>query len=152
MLQITCERADLSDGQHILELGCGWGSLSLFMARKYPNARITSVSNSRTQKIFIDEEAQRRGIKNLAIITCDMNNFNISEKFDRIVSVEMFEHMRGWPRLLEKAASFLKSDGKLFIHIFTHRRFAYFYDAKDEGRFRIGQVFQLLPEALLAFG
>jgi len=140
MLTITCERADLADGQHILELGCGWGSLSLFMAARFPNARITSVSNSKTQKIFIDEEAQRRGIKNLNVITCDMNTFTINEKFDRIVSVEMFEHMRGWPKLLEKAASFLKGDGKLFIHIFTHRQFAYLYDAQDEGDF-IGRYF-----------
>lgn len=140
MLSITCERADLSDGQHILELGCGWGSLSLFIAARFPNARITSVSNSKTQKIFIDEQAQQRGIKNLNIITCDMNTFTINEKFDRIVSVEMFEHMRGWPKLLEKTASFLKPDGKLFIHIFTHRRFAYLYDAQDKGDF-IGRYF-----------
>jgi len=90
MLKITCERADLADGQHILELGCGWGSLSLFMAQLFPQARITSVSNSKTQKIYIDEEAQRRGIKNLRVITCDMNSFTITEKFDRIVSVEMW--------------------------------------------------------------
>jgi len=140
MLTITCERADLADGQHILELGCGWGSLSLFAAQRFPSARITAVSNSATQKIYIDEEAQRRGIKNLNVITADMNTFTIHEKFDRIVSVEMFEHMRGWPKLLEKTASFIKSDGKLFIHIFTHRQFSYFYDAKDEGDF-IGQYF-----------
>ncbi len=140
MLTITCERADLSDGQHVLELGCGWGSLSLFMAARFPHARITAVSNSSTQKAFIDDEIQKQGIKNLTVITCDMNTFNIHERFDRIVSVEMFEHMRGWPKLLEKASSFLKSDGKLFIHIFTHRRFAYLYDAQDEGDF-IGQYF-----------
>jgi len=140
MLTITCERAGLFDGQHILELGCGWGSLSLFMAARYPQARITSVSNSATQKIYIDEQAQSRGIKNLTVITCDMNSFSIHEKFDRIVSVEMFEHMRGWPKLLEKAASFLKSDGKLFIHIFTHRQYAYLYNDQDEGDF-IGKYF-----------
>ena len=140
MLTITVERADVADGQHILELGCGWGSLSLLMAKRFPQARITSVSNSKTQKIYIDEEARRRGIKNLNVITCDMNTFHIHEKFDRIVSVEMFEHMRGWPKLLEKASSFLKSDGKLFIHIFTHRQYAYFYDEQDEGDF-IGKYF-----------
>jgi len=140
MLTITCERADLSDGQHILELGCGWGSLSLFMAQRFPQARITAVSNSNLQKAFIDDEIQARGIKNLNVITCDMNTFNIHEKFDRVVSVEMFEHMRGWPKLLEKIASFLKSEGKLFIHIFTHREHAYFYDADDKGDF-IGQYF-----------
>ncbi len=140
MLAITCERADLADGQHILELGCGWGSLSLFMAARYPNAKITGVSNSKTQKAFIDDMAQHRGIKNLTIITCDMNEFTTHERFDRAVSVEMFEHMRNWKALLAKVASFLKADGKLFIHIFTHREYGYLYDAQDESDF-IGRYF-----------
>lgn len=140
MLTITCERADIQDAQHILELGCGWGSLSLWMAAHYPNARITGVSNSRTQKEFIDAKAKERGITNLRIITCDMNAFEINEHFDRVVSVEMFEHMRNWSKLLEKVSGFLKADGKLFIHIFTHREHAYLYDHHDEGDF-IGKYF-----------
>jgi cyclopropane-fatty-acyl-phospholipid synthase len=140
MLDKTCQRAKLQDGQHILELGCGWGSLSLFMAARYPNARITGVSNSRTQKIFIDGQAKERGLTNLTIITCDMNEFQMDERFDRVVSVEMFEHMRNWDHLLKKISSFLKPQGELFIHIFTHRQYAYFYDAQDQSDF-IGKYF-----------
>ncbi len=140
MLKLTCERAQLQDGQDILELGCGWGSLSLFMAARYPNARITSISNSKTQKIFIDAQAKERGLKNLRIITCDMNQFSINENFDRVVSVEMFEHMRNWQELLKRVAGFLKPQGKLFIHIFTHQKYAYFYDHQDEADF-IGRYF-----------
>lgn len=132
MLAITIERAELQDGMNILELGCGWGSLSLSMAAKYPNARITGVSNSRTQKEYIDRQAAERGLKNLTIITADMNTFTIGEKFDRVVSVEMFEHMRNYERLLEKVAGFLKEDGKLFVHIFTHKSIAYLFEVKDE--------------------
>jgi len=140
MLEMSCKRAELADGQHILELGCGWGSLSLFMAARFPNARITGVSNSRTQKMFIDAKAAERGLKNLTIITCDMNEFTIDQSFDRVVSVEMFEHMRNWDKLLKKVAGFLKPQGKLFIHIFTHRQYGYLYNAKDESDF-IGRYF-----------
>lgn len=132
MLEITVERADIRDGQSVLELGCGWGSLSLFMAEKFPGARITGVSNSRTQKEHIDGECARRGIKNLEIITADMNTFDIHRKFDRVVSVEMFEHMRNYQNLLAKIAGFLNPEGKLFVHIFTHREFAYPYDETDD--------------------
>ena len=132
MLEITCQRAELKDGQHILELGCGWGSLSLFMAAKYPNSKITSVSNSHSQKAFIDGQAQQRNIKNLTILTADMNVFQIEEKFDRIVSVEMFEHMRNYELLMAKAANFLNKDGKLFVHIFTHKDYAYKFEVLDD--------------------
>jgi len=132
MLALTCERAELSDGMKVLELGCGWGSLTLFMAAKYPKARITAVSNSRTQKDYIDAEAKKRGLKNVRVLTADMNRFAIKERFDRVVSVEMFEHMRNYQRLLEKVASFLKPDGKLFVHIFTHKDFAYLFEVRDE--------------------
>lgn len=132
MLQLTCERAQLKDGQKILELGCGWGSLSLFMAKTFPNSIITAVSNSRTQKSFIDEQAQARGLKNLKIITADMNEFTIEDRFDRAISVEMFEHMRNYQKLLEKAAGFLKPEGRLFVHIFTHREFAYPFEVRDD--------------------
>jgi cyclopropane-fatty-acyl-phospholipid synthase len=132
MLEITCKRADLADGQKVLELGCGWGSLSLFMAEKFPNSKITSVSNSHSQKAYIDGQAQKRGIKNLTIITADMNTFQIGEKFDRVVSVEMFEHMRNYKLLLRKVYDFLQPEGKLFVHIFTHKEYAYKFEVVDE--------------------
>ncbi len=140
MLEITTERADLSDGQSILELGCGWGSLSLFMAKKFPSSQIVAVSNSKTQKQYIDAQAASRGIRNLEILTADMNQFQIHHKFDRVVSVEMFEHMRNYQALLEKVSGFLKSEGKLFVHIFTHREYAYLYDETDPSDF-IGKYF-----------
>lgn len=132
MLELTTERAELKDGMRILELGCGWGSLSLFMAKKYPKAKITGVSNSKTQKEYIDAEAQKRGLDNLTIVTADMNEFTIRKKFDRVVSVEMFEHMRNYEKLLEKVASFLAENGKLFVHIFTHKSFSYLFEVKDD--------------------
>jgi cyclopropane-fatty-acyl-phospholipid synthase len=130
MLALTCERAELADGQRVLELGCGWGSLSLWMAEKYPNSQITAVSNSRTQKEHIDAEAARRGFKNLTIITCDMNVFEAPATYERVVSVEMFEHMKNYQLLLGKIARWLEPGGKLFVHIFTHREFAYHYEDK----------------------
>jgi cyclopropane-fatty-acyl-phospholipid synthase len=132
MLKLTCRRAQLADGQHILELGCGWGSLSLWMAKNYPAARITGVSNSATQKAYIDSQARQRGLKNLQIITCDMNRFDITEKFDRVVSVEMFEHMKNYSKLMANISRWLKPEGKLFVHIFTHREFAYHFIARDD--------------------
>lgn len=132
MLNLTAERAELRDGMQILELGCGWGSLSLFMAQKFPHAGITAVSNSRTQKEYIDAEAAKRGLTNLTIITADINTFSVPEKFDRIVSVEMFEHMRNYEKLFQKISVFLKDDGKMFIHIFTHREYAYLFEVKNE--------------------
>ncbi|GAC1303098.1 MAG: cyclopropane-fatty-acyl-phospholipid synthase family protein [Mucilaginibacter sp.] len=132
MLELTCQRAELLNGQRVLELGCGWGSLSLFMASKYPESTFNVVSNSRTQKAHIDEKAKERGITNLTVITADMNTFNINEQFDRVVSVEMFEHMRNYQLLMKKVADHLKPDGKLFIHIFTHKEYAYLFEVKDE--------------------
>ncbi|QEM13128.1 SAM-dependent methyltransferase [Mucilaginibacter rubeus] len=132
MLELTCLRAELKSGQDVLELGCGWGSLSLYMAAKFPQSNFKVVSNSRTQKVYIDEQAQKRGISNLTVITADMNTFDIEEKFDRVVSVEMFEHMRNYELLLKKVASFLKADGKLWIHIFTHKEYTYKFEVIDE--------------------
>ncbi len=132
MLELTCERAQLKDGQSVLELGCGWGSLSLFMAQRYLKSKITAVSNSRTQKEYIDGEARQRNIKNLSVVTADMNTFRTTKKFERIVSIEMFEHMRNYQLLLEKVSSFLAPRGKLFIHIFTHREYAYLFEVKDD--------------------
>ncbi len=131
MLALTAFRAELADGQDILELGCGWGSLSLWMADHFPKARITAVSNSRTQKLHIDAEAQRRGLDNLTIVTADMNQFDTEKSFDRVVSVEMFEHMKNYQLLLEKIARWLRPSGRLFVHIFTHRDIAYHYE--DQG-------------------
>ena len=131
MLALSCERAELADGQRILELGCGWGSLSLWMAEKYPGSRITGVSNSRTQKEYIDAEAARRGFRNLEIVTADMNVFEPAPGYDRVVSVEMFEHMKNYESLMAKVSRALVSGGKLFVHIFTHRDIAYHYE--DQG-------------------
>lgn len=132
MLELTCQRAELANGMNILELGCGWGSLSLFMSAKFPESQFTVVSNSRTQKEHIDTQAAARGITNLTVITADMNTFHIDQQFDRVVSVEMFEHMRNYELLLKKVASFLKANGKLFIHIFTHKEYTYLFEVKDE--------------------
>jgi cyclopropane-fatty-acyl-phospholipid synthase len=128
----TGENALLADGQTILELGCGWGSLSLWMARHFPAARITSVSNSRSQRAFIVERAKACGLRNLNVITADMNEFSTSQRFDRVVSVEMFEHMANWRPLLERIRNWLKPDGLLFFHIFTHRKAPYRFDKADK--------------------
>ena len=134
MLQLTCERARLADGDRILELGCGWGSLSLWMAEHFPRSRITAVSNSRTQKQFIDARAAERGLTNLEIVTCDVNRlqFDDGRSFDRVVSVEMFEHMRNYETLLARVASWMAPAATLFVHIFTHHRFAYPFEVRDE--------------------
>ncbi|MEO6025920.1 MAG: cyclopropane-fatty-acyl-phospholipid synthase family protein [Candidatus Binatia bacterium] len=127
MLALTCERARLADGQRILELGCGWGSLSLWMAEHYRHAAITAVSNSASQKRFIDDAAAARGYANLTVVTADMNAFDPGTTFDRVVSVEMFEHMRNYELLLQRIAGWLVPDGRLFVHLFSHRTFAYPY-------------------------
>ena len=133
MLGLTCERARLADGQHILELGCGWGSLTLWMAEHYPHAQITAVSHSRTQREHITSEAKRRGLGNVTVITCDMNDFDIAGgQFDRVVSVEMFEHMKNWPRLMANIARWLKPHGMFFAHVFVHKEYAYHFVVRDE--------------------
>ena len=134
MLALTCERARLADGDRILELGCGWGSLTLWMAEHYPAARITAVSNSRSQKAFIEARAAERGLGNVEVITCDANvlDFPAGTQFDRVVSVEMFEHMRNYETLLGRIAGWLRPAGTLFVHIFTHTRFAYPFEVRDE--------------------
>ncbi len=130
-LRRTAANAGLADGQDVLELGCGWGSLSLWMARHFPASRIVSVSNSAPQRLHIEAEAARRGLSNLTVITADMNDFTIERTFDRIVSVEMFEHMANWRPLLTKARSWLRPDGRLFLHVFTHRSAPYRFDPTD---------------------
>ena len=132
MLALYAERAQLADGQHILELGCGWGSLCLYNAQKFPNAQITAISNSATQKEYIDTEARKRGLANLRIITCDINAFDITPgRFDRVVSVEMFEHLKNYQLLFANIARWLKPGGLLFTHIFTHHRLSYHFVARD---------------------
>lgn len=130
MLEITCERADLKDGQRVLELGCGWGSLSLFMAQRYPGSAITALSNSASQRRFIEARAKDLGITNLEIITADINTFSIERKFDRVVSVEMFEHLRNYGELFRRIRSWLLDDGKLFFHVFTHKDAAYPFETE----------------------
>jgi cyclopropane-fatty-acyl-phospholipid synthase len=120
-LQITCGRAQVGDGMSILELGCGWGSLSLWMAERYPASRITAVSNSRSQRAYIQEAARNRGLTNITVITSDMNEFDVTRRFDRILSVEMFEHMRNWPVLFARISKWLKPTGRFFMHVFCHR-------------------------------
>jgi cyclopropane-fatty-acyl-phospholipid synthase len=134
MLALTCTRADLRDGQRVLELGCGWGSLSLWMAARYPRSRIVAVSNSRTQGAYIRARAEERGLDNLEVRTADMNVFTPGEgaRFDRIVSVEMFEHLRNWPELFRRVGGWLAPDGRVFVHVFAHRRFAYPFEVDGD--------------------
>lgn len=125
MLRLTCTRARLEDGMDILELGCGWGSLSLWMAERYPNSKILGISNSRTQRTYILAKAKERKLDNLEIVTEDVNRFSTGRRFDRAVSVEMFEHMRNYEELMGRISGWLKPEGLLFVHIFTHKEFAY---------------------------
>jgi cyclopropane-fatty-acyl-phospholipid synthase len=129
----TAENAQLADGQEILELGCGWGSLSLWMAERYPAARITAVSNSGPQRALVERRAAERGLTNLRVITADMNTFETDAgRYDRVVSVEMFEHMHNYERLLERIASWLRDDGRLFVHWFCHRESAYAFGTESD--------------------
>jgi cyclopropane-fatty-acyl-phospholipid synthase len=127
----TVAHADIRDGHSILELGCGWGSLSLYLARHFPNATITSISNSASQRQYIEDQARQRGIENLTVITADMNDFSTTDRYDRIVSVEMFEHMSNWRLLLERARAWIEPEGRLFLHVFTHRDRSYRFDHAD---------------------
>lgn len=127
-LRLSCEHAELMDGQRVLELGCGWGSLSLWMAGQYPNSTFTAVSNSSTQRTFIETECLKRGIDNLTIVTSDINDFSTDLKYDRVVSVEMFEHVRNHRLLMNNVSRWLDHDGKLFVHIFCHRDQPYLFE------------------------
>jgi len=120
-LAATCERAGLADGQTILELGCGWGSLTLWMAERYPKCRIVAVSNSASQREWILSEAARRNLGSIEVVTADMNTFDTRQRFDRVVSVEMFEHMRNWRCLFSRVAGWLAPGGRFFMHVFCHR-------------------------------
>lgn len=127
-LSLACERAELTDGMDILELGCGWGSLTLWMAEHYRGANITAVSNSASQRAFILDRAAERGLTNINIITADINAFQIDQRFDRVCSIEMFEHMSNHDELMRRVSTWLKDEAKLFVHIFTHKRFTYLFE------------------------
>jgi cyclopropane-fatty-acyl-phospholipid synthase len=150
MLALYGERAGLANGQRILELGCGWGSLTLWMAERFPQARITGVSNSRTQREHILAQAARRGLGNVEIITCDVNRLELPEsEFDRAVSIEMFEHMRNYRHLLGRVSRWLKPEGKLFVHIFVHRYLMYPFETEGDDNW-MGRYFftgGLMPSA-----
>jgi cyclopropane-fatty-acyl-phospholipid synthase len=125
MLALTCARAGIEDGMEVLDLGCGWGALSLWIAERYPSARVLAVSNSGRQRELIESECARRGLSRVQVRTADVNGFAPGRRFDRVVSVEMFEHMRNWAALLRRMAGWLRDDGRAFVHVFSHRRLAY---------------------------
>lgn len=130
-LAATCERLDVRDGQRILELGCGWGSLSLWLAARHPGCAVTAVSNSRTQRTFIEAEAERRGLANLHVVTADMNAFDTDERYDRVVSVEMFEHLRNWELAFARVARWLRPGGLFLMHVFVHAGAPYAFEPRD---------------------
>jgi len=149
-LEITCQRAQLADGQNILELGCGWGSLSLWIAELYRSSHIVAVSNSASQKKYIDGISQSRGLTNLKVVTADMNNFCPGNmRFDRIVSVEMFEHMRNYQRLLQRIATWLMPGGSLFVHVFCNRRYTYPFEVNGSSNWMARHFFTngIMPAA-----
>ena len=131
MLELYCKRADLQNGQTVLDLGCGWGSFSLFAAERYPDSSFTAISNSNSQRIAILKNARERNLSNLEVITGNVAVFDTERKFDRVVSIEMFEHMKNYRLLLKKISNWLEDDGKLFVHIFSHVKYAYHYENKD---------------------
>ncbi|CAN5167836.1 cyclopropane-fatty-acyl-phospholipid synthase family protein [soil metagenome] len=129
MLALTCERAEIEDGMELLDLGCGWGSLTFWLAERYPACRILAVSNSRTQRAFIESRARERDLRAIEVVTADANVFDLERRFDRVVSVEMLEHARNYEALLDKIAGWLEPEGKLFVHVFSHRELAYAYES-----------------------
>jgi len=150
MLALYRERAQLADGQDILELGCGWGSLTLWMAEHFPGSRITAVSNSRPQREFIERRCSERGLENVRVVTQDVNRLQLARAhFDRVVSIEMFEHMRNYDTLLGRIASWLKPGGKLFVHIFCHRELLYPFETQGEDNWMGRHFFTggLMPSA-----
>jgi cyclopropane-fatty-acyl-phospholipid synthase len=144
-LELYAERAQLADGQRILDLGCGWGSATLWMAERYPRARITALSNSSAQRHYIEGELRRRGLGNVSVVTGDIADFDFTDKaaeasFDRIISVEMLEHLRNYGLLFAKLRSWLKADGRVFIHVFAHPTLAYPFETEGPGNW-MGRYF-----------
>ncbi len=132
MLSLYAERAELRDGLDLLDLGCGWGSLSLWLAERYPRSRVLALSNSSPQRRFIERKASERRLVNLEVVTADINVFETERRFNRVLSIEMFEHMKNYQRLLGNVARWLRPDGRLFVHIFTHHRFAYAFETEGD--------------------
>ena len=132
MLELTTERAEIADGHRILELGCGWGSLTLHLARQFPSSAIMAVSNSAPQREYIGAKARALGLDNITVVTADINDFDSAHRFDRIVSVEMLEHVRNYAALFARIRQWLADEGKFFAHIFAHRQFAYPYESHGE--------------------
>jgi cyclopropane-fatty-acyl-phospholipid synthase len=153
MLRITCQRAKIQDNDEVLDLGCGWGSLSIYMALNYPQCQITAISNSATQKEYIELQIKEKNITNLKVIKADIINFQTDKKFDKIISIEMFEHMRNYELLLEKLSSFLKDKGLLFIHIFTDKSIPYYFELNNKSKWMAQYFFRggLMPSANLLF-
>ena len=150
MLALYEQRAQLVDGQDILELGCGWGSLTLWMAERYPNAHITAVSNSHSQRRFILERCAARGLRNVQVLTQDVNQLDLpADSFDRCISIEMFEHMRNYGPLLARIGRSLRSHGELFVHIFCHRTLLYPFETDGEDNWMGRHFFTggLMPSA-----
>lgn len=141
MLERTCERAGVADGMRLLDLGCGWGSLSLHLARAFPGAQVTGVSNAAEQRHFIEARARSEGLTNLQIITADMNRFDTAERFDRVLSVEMFEHMSNYDALLQRIRPWLGDSGRLFVHYFCHRDLTYPFVAEGEANWMARHFF-----------
>ena len=151
-LRVTCERAEIGEGMDVLELGCGWGAASLWIAERYPSCTVTAVSNSHSQRHFIESRARMRGLTNLTVVTADMNDFDTGKQFDRVVSIEMFEHMRNHEELMRRVSHWLKPGGKLFVHLFCHRAFEYEFDTEGPSNWMGRHFFSggLMPsEAML---
>uniref|UniRef100_A0A804R2J4 AP180 N-terminal homology (ANTH) domain-containing protein n=1 Tax=Zea mays TaxID=4577 RepID=A0A804R2J4_MAIZE len=132
MMDLYCERSKLQDGKSILDVGCGWGSLSLYIAKKYRNCSVTGICNSTTQKAFIEEQCRENELSNIEIIVADISKFEMERSFDRIVSIEMFEHMKNYKSLLKKISRWVKEDGLLFVHLFCHKAFPYHFEDKND--------------------
>ena len=141
MLSLTCARAGIGPGQEILELGCGWGSLTLFMAEAFPDSRVLAISNSAPQREFIMGRARERRLRNIEVETADVSNWQASRTFDRVVSVEMFEHLRNWPEMFRRVASWLRPEGRFFMHVFTHRESSYLFEDNGSSDFMARHFF-----------
>lgn len=148
-LAVTVIRAGIEDGMRVLDLGCGWGSLSLWIAEHFPKASVTSVSNSASQRDFILSQARQRSLHNIDVVVCDMNDFETGLQFDRVVSVEMFEHMRNYGELFRRIDNWLLPAGRFFMHVFCHRSTPYEYIDKGPGDWMSRHFFSggIMPSA-----